>query len=106
MPLLAHFLAVLCQMTPSVHLPRSVSTVAGRLYSFYAPLLYRILNDKIQKSPCYIGALAAVTIALLWILFTVNCKPFSISCDLPILYPALYEFSYSTVHTLTVLYEK
>ena len=84
MSLLARFLAVLCQMTPSVHLPSSVSTVAGWFYSFHAPLLYRILNEMHQnskKSPCYIAALAAVTSALSWILFTVNRSQLAVTCS-------------------------
>ena len=58
------------------------------------------------KYLCF-AALAAGPAALSWILFTFNCKKFSITHDLfYIVLPVLYEFSYSTLHTITVLYGK
>ena len=73
-----------------VHLPTSVSTVASRFCKYL----------------CF-AALAAGPAALSWILFTFNCKKFSITHDLfYIVLPVLYEFSYTTLHTITVLYGK
>ena len=103
MPLLARFLAVLCQMTPSKHLPSSVSTVAGWFYSFHAPLLCRILNKmhQIQKitllHSCTCIAVQAHFHGLC--LQSSNCKPFSISyylfyivsCAVEIFYPYFFD---------------